>query len=238
VESWADGVADSFRAFSDIIVGSWPHVELNARQSFRLLPRKQGALVDGDAVLWGVPGLSPLQQRTQLAVWALMRGPLFISGTNGPITEDVRSLLAIHQDPTGGSGFEVAASGADAYGAYLQNGSAAVLLVNYGDSETAARFGDGAAVRLEPYGSALLMLPSAAVRPARPALGGTDCGVCCRLNLWLSLGAVRVILAGKCAQLVQSACGQRADRLPQQHRAEAAPFVLRAHAHCLRGDKS
>ncbi|KAK7097148.1 alpha-N-acetylgalactosaminidase-like [Littorina saxatilis] len=103
---------------------------------------------DPDMIIVGDYGLSYVQQRVQMAMWAIMAAPLYMSNDLRNIKPESRDLLlnkrviAINQDPMGVQGNRLfKASNIEFWSRPLSGGSFAIAVVNYGDA--------GGPVRLE-----------------------------------------------------------------------------------------
>lgn len=154
---WAGGVGNSWRTTADV-TDDWASVVSNFRHNVGLAAAAgPGHWNDPDLLEVGNGGLTPVEDRSQFTLWAMMNAPLLISTDLSAATPDVyrvvgnRAVIALDQDPLGRQAVQVTDSG----GAHvlvkpLANGDRAVALFN--DTEKPMRIGTDLAAADLPAG--------------------------------------------------------------------------------------
>ncbi|XP_053554924.1 alpha-galactosidase A [Bombina bombina] len=132
---------NSWRNFVDI-ADSWSSVSsvldlVSASQDEFVSAAGPGAWNDPDMLVIGNFGLSWDQQVTQMALWAIMAAPLFMSNDLREISSKSKELLqnreviAINQDPLGSQGYrKLKVDNFELWERHLKGGSVAVAIIN------------------------------------------------------------------------------------------------------------
>jgi alpha-galactosidase len=137
---WAKGVGHLWRTTGDIS-DNWPSVRSIIAANAPLASfAGPGHWNDPDMLEIGNGGMTPLEYRTHMSMWAMMAAPLIIGTDLRKATPDTlailgnREVIAINQDSLGHQGAVVSDVGHVVFAKPLSNGDVAVALYNPTDS--------------------------------------------------------------------------------------------------------